>query len=138
MHGVAAFFEGGARGSQVVPAATNAVDENDVLDLGHATKGDSHSAQASPKRVSVRAAARRAGNPPPVRGLHQFAQHTSRITAGAGTWNGGWPFTRLHPPREKVPAQTRNVVGRLKVAAPVSTTNATAVGFAVNGSACHQ
>src|SRR6478736_1567030 len=51
MHGVAAFFEGGARGSQVVPAATNAVDENDVLDLGHTTKGDSHSAQASPKRV---------------------------------------------------------------------------------------
>jgi hypothetical protein len=28
--------------------------------------------------------------------------------------------------------------GRLKVAAPVSKTNATAVGFAVNGSACHQ
>jgi hypothetical protein len=26
----------------------------------------------------------------------------------------------------------------LKVAAPVSKTNATAVGFAVNGSACHQ
>src|SRR6476646_7306929 len=82
MHGVAAFFEGSARGSQVVPAATNAVDEYDVLDLGHTTKGDSHSAQASPKRVSVRAAARRGSNPPPVRGLHQFAQHTSRITAG--------------------------------------------------------
>jgi len=73
--------EGGAGGSPVVPAATHAVDENDVLDLGHTTKGDSHSAQASPKRVSVRAAAR-GGNPPPVRGLHQFAQHTSRITAG--------------------------------------------------------
>jgi hypothetical protein len=43
--------EGGAGGSPVVPAATHAVDENDVLDLGHTTKGDSHSAQASPKRV---------------------------------------------------------------------------------------
>ena len=51
MHGVAAFFEGGAGGSQIVPAATHAVDENDVPDLGHTTKGDSHSAQASPKRV---------------------------------------------------------------------------------------
>ena len=30
--------EGGAGGSPVVPAATHAVDENDVLDLGHTTK----------------------------------------------------------------------------------------------------
>ena len=30
--------EGGAGGSPVVPAATHAVDENDVLDLGHTTR----------------------------------------------------------------------------------------------------
>src|SRR3954451_21908119 len=40
MHRIAAFFEGDASGSQVVPAATHSVDENDVLDVGHTTKGD--------------------------------------------------------------------------------------------------
>ena len=44
MHGVTAFFEGGAGGSQVVPAATHSVDQNDVFDLGHTTKGDDQSA----------------------------------------------------------------------------------------------
>ena len=34
--------EGGAGGSPVVPAATHAVDENDVLDLGHTSKGDTN------------------------------------------------------------------------------------------------
>src|SRR6478672_13057158 len=61
-----------------------------------------------------------------------------RLRRGAGTWKGGWPFTSPHPIENKVPAQARSVVGRLKVAAPVSKTNATVVGFAVNGSACHR
>jgi hypothetical protein len=40
MHGVAAILEGGTDGSQVIRAATHAVDENNVLDVGHTTKDD--------------------------------------------------------------------------------------------------
>jgi hypothetical protein len=75
--------EGGAGGSPVVPAATHAVDENDVLDLGHTTKGDSHS-PGEPEacvpsvppacralRSSIRAcSAVRAGRLSPEYGMH--------------------------------------------------------------------
>jgi hypothetical protein len=50
--------------------------------------------------TTVRASAWWSGDPLPVRCLRKLAQHTSQITAGAGTWNGGWPFTSLHPHRE--------------------------------------
>jgi hypothetical protein len=78
------------------------------------------------------------GDPLPGRGLYWLPQHTFQITAGRRYLEWRWPFTSLHAHREWVPAQTRNVVGRLKVAEPVSKTDATAVGFAVDGSACHQ
>jgi hypothetical protein len=58
-----------------------------------------------------------------------FPQQRLRLRRGAGTWNGGCPFMSLHPHREEVPVQTRNVVGRLKVAAPVSKTDATSRGI---------
>ena len=41
MHRVATLFEGGPGGSPLLPAAPRAVNQHDVLGVGHETKGDS-------------------------------------------------------------------------------------------------